>query len=104
MIRVVQRDEAEQDLIEAFVFIGTESVKSARLLLKDVEDTFNLLAEQPEMGWKFESKNPHLQNVRKFPVKGYPRLLVYYRSLEDGGIEVLRVLHGSLNIPSVFRA
>lgn len=102
MIRVIQRDEAEQDLVETFVLIGKESVKSARQFLKDAEESFNLLAEQPEMGWKFESKNPHLQNIRKFPVKGYPRFIIYYRPLEGDGIEVLRVLHGSLNILGAF--
>ena len=101
MTRIILRDEAEQDLVESFVFLGKESTEFARRMLKDVEATFHLLAEQPEMGWKFESNNPQLQNIRKFPVKGFPRLIVYYRPVEDG-IEVLRVLHGSLDVADVF--
>jgi hypothetical protein len=31
------------------------------------------------MGWKFESKNRRLQNIRKFPIKGFPKFLVHYR-------------------------
>jgi plasmid stabilization system protein ParE len=104
MTRIVQRTEAELDLVEAFVFLGNESIVSARLFLQRAQETFHLLAEQPEIGWKLESKNPSLQNIRKFPVKGFPKLIIFYRPIDDGddGIEVLRVLHGSLELAGSF--
>jgi toxin ParE1/3/4 len=44
-----------------------------------------------------ESKNIDLQGVRWFPVKGFPKVLVFYRPLNDG-VEVLRVLHGAQDL------
>jgi len=53
------------------------------------------------MGRQRGFRNPHAQNVRSFPLKGFPNHLVYYRAVE-GGIEVLRVLHGARDIDAIF--
>ena len=103
MNRVVQRDEAEEDLIEVFVFLGEKNPSSARHFVRAAEDTFQTLAEQPGMGKTLESKNPDLQGVRWFPVKDFPKVLVYYRPLTDG-VEVLRVLHGARDLASLLGA
>ena len=62
---------------------------------------FDLLAAMPGMGRQRGFRNPHAQNVRSFPLKGFPNHLVYYRAVE-GGIEVLRVLHGARDIDAIF--
>ena len=100
MTRVVQRDEAEEDLIEAYVFLGERNPSSARHFIIETEKTFLTLAEQPNMGKALESKNPRLQGVRWFPVKYFPKTVVFYRPLNDG-IEVLRVLHGAQDLASL---
>jgi plasmid stabilization system protein ParE len=45
MSRIVQRDEAEEDLIEAFVFLGEKNQSSARHFISAAEYTFLSLAE-----------------------------------------------------------
>lgn len=56
-----------------------------------------LYATQPELG---ERPSDLGAEVRQFLVKRY---VVFYRPLRDG-IEVLRVLHGTRDIPAVWRA
>ena len=56
-----------------------------------------LYGTQPEMG----ERRPDLgRKVRHFPVGDY---VVFYRPIE-GGVELLRVLHGSRDIPAAWRS
>jgi plasmid stabilization system protein ParE len=63
MSRLVQRDEAAEDLIDAFVFLGEKNQSSARHFHRAAEYTFLGLAEQPEMGIMLGSENINLQGV-----------------------------------------
>ena len=56
-----------------------------------------LLATQPEMGWKRRLEHPALVSARVFRVTGFEKILIFYRPVQ-GGIEVLRVIHGARNI------
>jgi plasmid stabilization system protein ParE len=47
--------------------------------------------------------NPRLAGIRVGSVEGLPNHLVFYRQIE-GGIVVIRVLHGARDIDSVFAA
>jgi len=58
------------------------------------------LAVMPGMGEAFATSHPRLQGVRRFRVAGFPNHLIFYREIE-GGIEVVRVLHGARDLPSV---
>ncbi|MEX1025024.1 MAG: type II toxin-antitoxin system RelE/ParE family toxin [Planctomycetota bacterium] len=42
-----------------------------------------------------------LAGLRSFPVKGFDKHLIFYRSTEHG-IEVLRVLHGARDLGTIF--
>ncbi|MGH9438287.1 MAG: type II toxin-antitoxin system RelE/ParE family toxin, partial [Terriglobia bacterium] len=37
----------------------------------------------------------------RFPVKDFPKYLIFYRPIRDG-IEVVRVIHGARDIPALF--
>jgi toxin ParE1/3/4 len=63
--------------------------------LKKIESKLKMLAETPGMGRKRDELVP---NLRSFPVGNY---LIFYRPVNQG-IEVLRVMHGARDIPSIF--
>ncbi len=87
--------QAEEDLIEIWVFISKDNVEAADKTLGEIEKVFEILAEYPEAGRERPEIAPRL---RSFPVKRY---ITFYRPLSDC-VEIIRVLHGSREIESIF--
>jgi toxin ParE1/3/4 len=85
------------DLADIFVYLGRSRVSSAHRFLREAEATFQRLVVNPGMGPRYEPEDPLFEGVRFFPVSRFKKYLVFYRPIE-GGIEVLRVLHGARDI------
>ena len=102
MSRVVRRREAREDLVEIVTYFVREgSPSSARRFREQAEATFQLLADRPGMGTRYEASDPAFGKVRYFPLPSrFKTYLVFYRPLADG-IEVARVLHGARDIPGI---
>jgi|SRR6516165_5223118 toxin ParE1/3/4 len=101
--RIVKRRGAAADLLEHFVFIGEHSEEVALRFLHAAQETFELLATQPEIGRVTAYRNPLLAGMRVFPVKSFENYLVFYRPIRDG-IEVVRVIHGARDASRVFES
>jgi toxin ParE1/3/4 len=43
---------------------------------------------------------PRLTGLRVFPVRGFPKHLIFYRQVADG-IELVRVLHGARDVAAI---
>lgn len=54
------------------------------------------------MGVRYETENPRLMRMRRWPVTGFENYLVYYRPLRDG-IEIVRILHGARDIARLLK-
>ena len=94
---VVKLRPAIWDLIEIADYIAHDSIQAADRFLAAAEKTFEQLARMPGIGEPFGAGDPRLAHVRRFRVAHFKRYLIYYRPVE-GGIEVLRVIHGARNI------
>jgi toxin ParE1/3/4 len=95
---------ARRDLIDIVRYLGREAGPgTARRFLAQAENAFGQLAEMPGQGARFAPEIPAMADLRFFPVPRFKKYLVFYRSVE-GGIEVLRVLHGARDIPSLLAA
>ena len=93
---VVRRTaQAEEDLIEIWIYIAQDNPAAADRLLDKFDSKFSLLAEQPSLGPAREDIAPEL---RYLPVGNY---LILYRIIESG-IEVVRVVQGARNLKSLF--
>ncbi len=101
MNRVIKRASAKQDLKGQAAFIGKESPHSAQRFLEAAEKAFDLLSSMPEMGSKWESKNPRFSRLRVWPIRGFEKNLIFYFPIENG-IEVIRVLYGMRDLESIF--
>ncbi len=80
--------QADEDLIDIWVYIAQDNPEAADGLLDEIEDKLVLLSEQPRLGRARPDIAPEL---RYFPVGNY---LILYRE-RTGGIEVVRVVHGA---------
>jgi toxin ParE1/3/4 len=93
---VVQRTaQAEEDLIDIWVYIAQNNPSTADHLLDDLDTKCLLLADNPRLGPTRPDIAPEL---RYFPVGSY---LILYREIAQG-IEVVRVIHGARRLTDLF--
>ena len=89
--------QALSDVEESAVFIGQEAPEAALRFIEAVEATLRLLTENPELGPARECERSELAGLRFFPVKGFDKHLIFYRT-NRAGIEIIRVLYGTRDI------
>lgn len=99
--RVLWKPEAEQDAIDIAAFIGDDRQTAAIRFFQAVDGTLEGLLAMPRTGRLRDSEQPMLAGVRSRPVKGFGNYLIFYRVV-DAGIEVVRVLHGARDLPTIF--
>lgn len=95
MPQVVRTDQAEDDLFDILVRLGRSNPAAANRFSAEFTRTCDLLAQFPLMGTACDELQVGL---RSFPVRRY---VVFYRPI-NGGIEVIRVLHGARHFPNFF--
>ncbi len=88
---------AEQDLKEIWSYVAENNPEAASKLIKEITRRFAVLRDHPRMGREQEKL---LVNLRSFAVKNH---IIFYQTFE-GGIEILRVLHSSRDIESIFES
>lgn len=95
---VVWTPAAEKDLEEIFLHIGRQQLRpfAAAGVVRDIVSKAKAIAPEPLMLPIRRELGP---TVRSFFVHRY---VVFFRPNADG-IEVLRIIHGSRDIPRVFR-
>ena len=95
MPRVTRRPLAEADVLEIWDYIADDGIAAADRWVDRLDKQFRVLAMQPMMGRARDELAP---GVRSFP---FGRHGVFYLPL-DGGIDVVRVLHGARDIDAAF--
>lgn len=95
MAEVALAPQAEQDLLEIWLYIADDQPVHADRFLDRLETAAQRLAAFREIG----TDRPELgEGLRSFPVERY---MLYYRARPDG-IEVVRVLHASRDLTLLF--
>ena len=98
---ILKTPQAELDLLDIASYIAEDNFDAAERFLEAAEQTFATVASMPLIGHACEFQSPQAQGLRLWRVRGFERYLIFYRPL-DHGIEVVRVLHGSRDIESLF--
>lgn len=97
---IVILPKASLDIDEQFAYIARNNFDAAVRFFDGARQTFAQIARTPGMGSRCELKNRRLVGMRKFSVKGFENYLIFYFERE-GEIEIVRVLHGSRDIPTI---
>lgn len=93
---VIQRTaQAEEDLIEIWIYIAQNNPGAADRVLDDIEQLFHALGDNPLMGRLRPDIAPEL---RYFTVGNY---LILYRTVPDG-VRIVRVIHGARDLSHLF--
>lgn len=101
MPAVVQKQQALEDILEVALYLEAESSEELAYRFLDALDaTFAQLAAMPLIGHSLEFESEEAQGVRIWRVSDFEAWLVFYRPTASG-IEVIRVLHGARNLPTL---
>jgi plasmid stabilization system protein ParE len=73
----------------------------ARRWEKEVTASLIRIEKNPRSGAKCAFSAYELQGIRRMPIAGFPRHLIFYRA-ERVEVRVLRVIHGARDLESLF--
>jgi toxin ParE1/3/4 len=93
--------QAARDIEEAFVYIAEENLDKGVYFLVAVEETLELLAEQPFVGSQRNFPNKKFENMRMWRVKGFENYLVFY-TVEENLIKIFRLVNAKRDFHSIF--
>jgi len=95
MFSILKSPAADNDLNEIWWYIAQDNPDHADKLLDEIAESSNKLAQFKKMG---RSRDELHRGLRSFPVGRY---VVFYLPITDG-IEIVRVLHGMMDIDAIF--
>ncbi len=93
MRQIIRSPEARDDLAKIWLYIAIaqDNQAVADQLLESINQKFLLLSDSPLMG---RERQDLAVGLRSFPAGSY---VIFYRPI-DGGIDVVRLLHGARNV------
>jgi toxin ParE1/3/4 len=92
---IVLQPRAKADLSCIWQFIAEDSDDQADAFIDLIDQKFELLAQQSGLGRRREEL---AEGLRSFPVGRY---VIFYLAI-DGGVQIVRVLHGARDIEVAF--
>ena len=95
------RQNAESDVAEIVSYIANDNPEAAQRFCGALQETGELLLDMPYIGSMRVSDKPALKDIRVVPVRNFDRYFIFYRPV-NGGIEIVRVLHGARDYPALF--
>ena len=97
MARLTISAHARADLREIHSYIAKDNPEAARRLIMQLRTKARMLSQMPGIGRSREDLRPGLFSL---PVGRY---MLFY-CLRPGGIVLVRILHGSRDVPALFDA
>ena len=94
---IIKLRRAKSDLVEIWDYIADDSEARADAFVDMIDQKLQTLASSPGMG---RARDEIAEGLRSFPVG---RHVIFYRSI-PGGVEIVRVLHGSRDIDVLLQA
>ena len=94
------RPAAIADVDEMALYIARDNLDAALRFYDAVDRTYRQIRQHPRRYPRFELDEPRLGELRKCAVAGFRRYLVFY-GIDGDAVEVIRVLHGARDLPSV---
>jgi len=95
--------DATQDLFEIASYIAKDNPAAAERFLEFFEHACDRLSDLPEMGSIPDTlRHSSMKDTRMFRVQNFTNYLIFYRPISDRNIEVVRVVHGARDLPTLF--
>jgi toxin ParE1/3/4 len=98
---VILKPQAREDVKQIATYIAKDSPQSSLAFRHPLENIYEVLLELPEIGTARNFHNPEMKGLRMLPVRKLTKYLIFYRSTLEG-LEIVRVVHGAHDLPSLF--
>lgn len=99
--KLVFSDAAIADVVEQADWYGSQSGRTlARRWEKEVKSAIAFATRRPATGSLCTFKSPELHDVRRLPITGFPKHLLFYR-FDDDEVFILRVVHGARDLENL---
>ncbi|MGC2229949.1 MAG: type II toxin-antitoxin system RelE/ParE family toxin [Candidatus Acidiferrum sp.] len=95
LYRLAAGDDIERQF--RYYLLAADAPEVAIRFREAVRRTVQSLRDHPQVGPRYASGNPQLQNLRSWPVAGFEAIRIYYL-LEKETMHVLRILHGKRDV------
>jgi toxin ParE1/3/4 len=92
---VVRTKLADEDLLDIWFYVGADDMDAADRLLDQIDTRCDSLGQYPEKGVQRDALMPGMRSI----LTG--NYVIFYRVHRDR-VEILRILHGSRDFPSIF--
>ena len=99
--RILITPKADQDLDDIYNFIAQNNPDIALKFFDAARQTFNQLAQNPEIGAIYEVSKPELQGLRRWRVRKFDKYMIFYR-YDDDLLEIVRILYAGRDISAIF--
>ena len=97
MPNLIKRPIVIQDILEIAIYISSDNLDAGDRFIYAAESTFQLLAKSPSIGRYSGFRDPKVNQLRQYPVKGFKNYLILYE-LTETTIDIVRVVHGARNL------
>jgi toxin ParE1/3/4 len=92
------REAVDHQLAEHYEYIAQDKVEPAERFLVVAAESFERLAQWPEIGLPWKSNRPTHRGLRYYPMPApYRSYLIFYRSTEQT-LDVIAVLHAARDL------
>jgi toxin ParE1/3/4 len=89
------------DIDEMALYLAESSLTVARRFHESTKLSIQRLAANPDLGSVHGMHDSPLEDMRSWPIRGFPNHLICYRQIA-GGVEILRILHGARDLDAAF--
>lgn len=96
MTRIERTKQSDEDLEDIGLFVALDNPPKGYTFVDEIVKTYEIIASMPRMG---RERRELGRGVRSHPFGQY---IIFYQ-IQGIGIEILRVLHGARDIPSLFQ-
>ncbi len=95
---IALRPQAQTDLDEIAQYIANHQVDAALRFIDAAERAIANLSDYPQMG----RARPEIHSgLRSWPIRGFTNYIIFY-DITDTTIDVVRILHGAMNLEEAF--
>lgn len=97
---ILVQPQAALDAKEIYSYLFDQNPAVARRFNEAVADTLIDIRDDPGLGIRWHSRDGRLSDLRWKKVTGFKNYLVFYQA-NNGGIVVVRILHGARDLEAV---
>jgi toxin ParE1/3/4 len=100
--RVSKTALATTDIRKLAKYYRTEAGLNVSLKFVDqAESAFKAISERPLLGALLGLTEPRYADIRRWQIKGFERLIIFYREAENG-VEIVRVIDATRDFGTLF--